>query len=138
MSAMMMSNPTRKTLLEATMSMMTTVTPVLHRDVEHDWSSSLFSTVQVACIQGVMWSSRYCCLLDWVARPCTDLCSNALLQGKPRNSSFPTLYCLSLACRSAYILVRACAVGIAHPRGSTPVLFRNCASARNLSSILLF
>ena len=56
MSAMMRNNPTRKPLLTVTMSMVTTITTVLHRDFETDWSSSPFSTVQDACIQGVLSS----------------------------------------------------------------------------------
>ena len=52
MSAMMRHSLTKKTMLNGTMSMMTTMTTVLHRDFENDWSSSPFSTEQVACIQG--------------------------------------------------------------------------------------
>ena len=47
------NNLTKKTLVKVTMSMMTTMTAVLHRDLETDWSSFPFSTVLVACIQGV-------------------------------------------------------------------------------------
>ena len=36
-SAMMRKNATRKTLLTVTMSMMTTMTTVPHRDLENDW-----------------------------------------------------------------------------------------------------
>ena len=51
---MMRNNLTNKTMLKVTMSMMDTMTSVLHRDFENDWSSSPFSTVlQVACIQSV-------------------------------------------------------------------------------------
>ena len=68
--AMLMKNPTMKTLSKVTTCMMTKMTTVLHWDQE-DWSSSLFSTVQVAFVQGVLWSSRCCCLLlAWVERPC--------------------------------------------------------------------
>ena len=35
---------------------MTTMTTVLHRDLENDWSSSHCSTVQCVCVQGVLWS----------------------------------------------------------------------------------
>ena len=42
------------------MSMMTTINTFLHRDLERDWSSFPFPTVQVACIRDVLWSSRYC------------------------------------------------------------------------------
>ena len=44
-------NPTKKTLLKVTMSMVTTMTTVPHRDLEKDWSSVPFCTVQFACIQ---------------------------------------------------------------------------------------
>ena len=80
------NNPNRKTLLEVIMSMMTSMTTVLHRDFENDWSNSPFSTVQVACIQGFILV--FTALL---ARPCIGLCSNAFLQDWQRNSSFPTL-----------------------------------------------
>ena len=74
----------------------------------------LFSTVQVACIQGVLWSSRCCCLLlGWIARPCTGLCSNAFPREWQRTSSFPALSCQTLPYRFACILVRACAVDVA-------------------------
>ena len=64
MIAMMSNLLTRETLLKVTMSMMTTV---LLRDHENDWSS--------------IWSLQCCCLLlVWVARPCSGLCSDALLQ----------------------------------------------------------
>ena len=52
MSSMMRKSPTKKTVLNVTMSMMTTMTTVLHRDFENDWSSSPFSKEQVACIPG--------------------------------------------------------------------------------------
>ena len=119
MSAMMRNTPTRKTMLNVIMSMMTTMTTVLHRDFQSDWSSVPFSTVQVACTQGVLRSSWCCCLLlDWVARPCIGLCRNAFPQEWLRNSSFPTPVCQILPYRSACILVRACAVDIAHQRDS--------------------
>ena len=81
MMAIMRSNPTRKTLLKVTMSMMATMTTVLHRDFENDWTCSPFSTVQVACLQGVISFSRCCRFLhDWSARPWNDLCSDAFLK----------------------------------------------------------
>ena len=137
MSAMMRNNPTKKTMLKVTMSMMTTLTTISHRDFQNDWSSFPSSTVQCVCIQGVLWSSRCCCLLDWVARPCGGLCSNALPREWPRNSSFPTLFCLS-PYRSACVLVRACAVDVARQRGSAPRSCRNGAFARNPGNLLLF
>ena len=54
MSAMIRNSPTKKTTLKVTMSMMTTMTPVLHRDFKNDWSSFSFSTIQVAYIHGVI------------------------------------------------------------------------------------
>ena len=41
-SLMIRNNPSKKTLLNVTISMMTTMTTVLHRDSENDWSSSPF------------------------------------------------------------------------------------------------
>ena len=80
----MIRNANKKTLLKVTMSMMTTMRTVVHRALEKDCSSSPFSDVKVACIQGVVWSSRCCCLLlDWDARPCVGLCSNAFLPVLP-------------------------------------------------------
>ena len=54
MSAMMKNNPARKTMLNVTVFMMTTITTVLHRDFENDWSNSHLSAVQFVCIQGVL------------------------------------------------------------------------------------
>ena len=135
MSAMMMkSDPTTKTMLKVTMSMMTTMTTGLHRDFQNDRSSSPLSTVQVACIQGVLWSTKCCCLLfGWVARPCTGLCSNAFPWEWLRNSSFPTLPCQTLSYRFACILARACAFDIARQRGGAPRSFQKlclCAESR--------
>ena len=53
MATCLVETPTNKTILKGTMSMMTTMTTVLHRDLEKDWSISPFSTVQFAYIQGV-------------------------------------------------------------------------------------
>ena len=67
-------------MLKVTVSMMTTMTTVLHGDQKNERSSSPLSAIQiqVACIQGVLGSSRCCCLHpDWVARPCIDLRGNA-------------------------------------------------------------
>ena len=78
MSAIMRNDLTKKTMLKVNMSMMTTMTTALHRDLENHSSHSPFSTVQVACIPDVLWSSRcWCVVLEWVARPCVGLCSNA-------------------------------------------------------------
>ena len=53
-----------------------------------------FPPVQIAFTQGVLWSSRCSCLLiDWVARPCTGLCSSAFPQKWLHDSSFPALSC---------------------------------------------
>ena len=38
MSVMMRFDPAKKTLLKVTMSMITTMTTILHRDLEYDWS----------------------------------------------------------------------------------------------------
>ena len=126
MSAMMMrSNPTKKTMLKVTMSMMTTMSTGLHRDFQNDRSSSPLSTVQVACVHGVLWSTKCCCLLfGCVARPCTGLCNNAFPWEWLRNSSFPTLPCSTLSYRFACILARACAFDIARQRGSAPRSFQ--------------
>ena len=71
MSAMMRNNPTRITMLKVTMSMVTTMATVLHRDLENDWSRFPISTAQVARIPGVLLSSRYgCFLLNRIVRPC--------------------------------------------------------------------
>ena len=53
MIAMMRNNPTRKTLLKVTMSMVTTVTTVLHRDLENDWSS-FFSTANLLVFRALL------------------------------------------------------------------------------------
>ena len=138
MSAMMMNNPTRKTMLTVTMSMMTTMTTVLHRDLENDQSSVPFSSVHVACIQGVLWSSQCCwLLLDWVA-PCVGLYSDASLHEYLRNSSFPTLICQISSISVCVYLVRACAFDIARPLCSAPRLFRDSIFLRNRSILLLF
>ena len=63
-SATMTKSPTKKTLSQ--------VTTVLHRVLRVDRSSFSFSAVQFVYIQGV--------LLDWVVRPCTDLCSKPVLK----------------------------------------------------------
>ena len=52
MNAMMRKNPTKRTLLKVTMSMMTTMTTVLHRDFENDWSSFLFSHCTICFYSG--------------------------------------------------------------------------------------
>ena len=95
----MTKNPTKKTLSKVTMPVMTTV---LHLDLEIDWSSVPFSTVHCVCILGVLRSLRCCCLLcigqEWL-----------------RVVSFSLLFCQILPCRTACILVGACAFG---PRGS--------------------
>ena len=119
MIAMMKNNPTTKTLSKVTTSIMTTMTIVLHRELENDWSSFALSTVQFACNQCV---SRCCCLL----------------LAYPRNSSFPTLVCQILPYWCAYILGRAYVFGIVRPRGTATRSFRNCAVARNPSNLLLF
>ena len=59
--ARMTTSPTKKTLLKVTMSMMTTMTTVLHRDLENDWSCfSLFHSSLIV-FRAFPWSSR-CCL----------------------------------------------------------------------------
>ena len=104
--------------------------PENKNDTLTDWPQSTRSPC--ACF-------RCCCLLfDWVAQPCIGLCSDASLQEKLRNSSFPTLFCQSFPYRSACIRVRACALDIDHPCGSAPRSFRNCASSRNPNDLLLF
>ena len=133
-------NPTEKTLSKVTMSMTTTMTTVLHRVLRIGWSSFPCSTVQVACIQGVLRSLRCCCLLlDWVLRPCVGLCCNAPSSRVATYFLFFTCYSVqNLPCRTACILVRACAFDIARPRGSAPRSFRTCASSQDLSNLLLF
>ena len=129
----MMSNPTKKTMLKVTMPTMTTV---LHREFQTDWSRFPFSTIQVACLLGLLWSSRCCCLLlDWVARQCTGLSSNTLPQ--ECGHVIQTPLCQIIPCRSGWILVRACASDVARPRDSAPRSFRKCACARNPNSLLL-
>ena len=65
----MTKNPTKKTLSEVTMSKMTTMTTVLHRNLEIDWSSVLFFTVQSVCIHCVLRSLHLldlgCATLYW-------------------------------------------------------------------------
>ena len=50
----MTKNPTKNTLSKVTVSMMTTMTTVPHRDLEIDWSSFPFSIVQSVCVEGVL------------------------------------------------------------------------------------
>ena len=50
----MTKNPTKNTSSKVTVSMMTTMTTVPHRDLEIDWSSFPFSTVHSVCIEGVL------------------------------------------------------------------------------------
>ena len=77
----MMKSETRRTLSKVTMSMMTTITTVPHRNLENEWSSLPFFTVQSACIPmffglyGVAASliGLYDCVL-------IGLCSNGSLQ----------------------------------------------------------
>ena len=59
----MMKNPTKNTLSKMTMSMMTKMATVLHRDLENDCSSSPCSTPQSVSIQDALWSLRCGCLL---------------------------------------------------------------------------
>ena len=70
MSAMMMNNPTMKTMLKAPMSMMTTA---LHLDLQENRSRCPFSTVQVACIQRVLWSFTVLLPPPWLG--CTTVYS---------------------------------------------------------------
>ena len=103
-------NPTKKALSNVTMSMMTTMATVLHRVLKVDWSSFSFFSVQFVCIPGVIPYFLCCCLLlDWIVLPSIGLCISASLQEKPRNSSFHLLFRHILPCRTACILVRACA-----------------------------
>ena len=62
---------------KVTMSMMTAMTTVLQRVLEIDWSGFPFSNVFIG-------SSRCCCLLHRVVRPCIGLCSEPFLEEKPR------------------------------------------------------
>ena len=103
------------------------------------WSCFPFSTVQLVCIQGDSWVFFWCrcLLLGRVARPCIGLCGKPVRQKKRRKSNFHLLYCQILQCRTARILVRACALATARPRGSAPRSFRNFVSLRNASSLLL-
>ena len=102
---------------------------------------SSFSTVHVACIQGVFFffGLLCCCIfLGWVARPCIGLCSNAFPGEWLRNSSFPALSCENFPYRFACVLVCVCAFDIARQRGSAPRSFRSCACARNFSNFSFF
>ena len=93
-TAMMRNNPTRKTMLQVTMSTMTTMTTVLLRELQND--RSIFPLFKLAFIQGVLWSSRCCCFFfDWVGRPCVGLCGNAIPHDRLLNSSIPALSCHS-------------------------------------------
>ena len=57
-----MMNSTKKAMSKLTMSMMTTITIVQHLDFA-GWVVKIpFSVVKFAFIQGVLWSSRCCCL----------------------------------------------------------------------------
>ena len=79
MSAMMSNNPTKKIMLKVTAPMMTTMTTVLHRDFEKDWSRFPFPLYK-------MHVSRVSFDLHAVAassliglHPCVGLCSDAFL-----------------------------------------------------------
>ena len=70
------------------------MTTVPHLDLENDWSRLPFFTLQIACIQGVRWSLRCCCLLlDWVVRPSIGLCSKPFLQVQLRCAIVPFQRC---------------------------------------------
>ena len=84
-NAMMRNNPTRKTL---TKLMMTTMTTVLHRDQENDWSNSPFPLYKLLVFLVPFWSTRSCCLLlvgfrdrvpVFFRGSCVILFSNAIL-----------------------------------------------------------
>ena len=95
MSKMIRSDTTRKIVLKVTMSIMTTMTTVLHRD---------FESGQVLCLQGVLFGLHGRVLISVVT---------PFFQEWPRNSSFPTQLFKIMSCRSAYILVHACVFDIA-------------------------
>ena len=80
------------------------MTTVLHRDLQMDYPSLLFSTVHFVCIQRVVRSLRCCCLRIFL------------------DSSFHLLLCQIIPCRTACILVRECACDIARPRDSAPAI----------------
>ena len=123
-------NPTKETQSKVTVSM----TTVLHRIVEIDWSTLPLTTVQVVRIQRVLRSVRCCCLLlDRVARPCTGLCGELFLQEQPRNSFFHLLFWQIFPCKTACILVHARAFDIARPRGSGQRSFRNLRGIQEIS-----
>ena len=103
MIAMMENNPTRKTLLKVTTSMMTTMTTVLHGDFQNDWSSvPFFSTAQSACIEGVLFGvaassliELYDRVLDSVVTPFFR--SSYVIPDSQRYSvKFPYRYALSI------------------------------------------
>ena len=98
------------------------------------------SPVQVACVQGVLWSSPYCCLLlDWVARCCVGLCGNASLRECLRNPSFLPNAILANSSISVCVCTCSCMrFDIAHHRSSAPRSFRSSACVRNLNDLLFF
>ena len=98
------------------------------------WS---FSTVQIDCILGVLWSLWCRCLfLDRVARLCISLCSEPCRTKARRKSMSQLLFWQILQLRIATVLVRACAVGTSRPRSSAPRSFRDSVSLWNPSNLL--
>ena len=76
-SAMTRNSSTKKTLLKVTMSMMTTMTTVLHRDFQNDWSS-----FPISC--GSYWCSGcslvFTELLPFHGLGCIARCCNCTLR----------------------------------------------------------
>ena len=138
MRPMMKNDPTMKTFLKLTMSMMTTMTTVLHRDFQNAWSSFPFAPAEVACIQCVLWSSRCCLLHAWVARPSMVSVvtpffksGNVILPSQRNSVKF-----FHIGLRAS-LFVHAL-LDIARQCGSGARSFRNCACARNPDNLLLF
>ena len=140
MSAMMKNDPTRNTLPKVTKSMMTTMTTVLHRHLQKDWSSFSFSTVQVACIQDVLWSLRCCCTSPLIGLDDRVLVSVVTPLFRSSNVILPFSRC---SVKLFHTSLRTSLFVHAHIRdcsslSSAPRSCRNCASARNQSNLFLF
>ena len=82
MSAMMRNNPTQKTTLKITMSMMPTMSTALHRELQEGLVKFSFLPLYKLLVFRVLFGLHGvpCLLLDLVVRQCMALCSNAFLQ----------------------------------------------------------